>query len=79
MCGSSEVYRMECSNIHGNSPAEPGWISLRTRKNKRHSRRFRILSLSPIAEQLLSNWFHHHGKTVSPTTPSKPNPAFSPA
>ncbi|MDO4585234.1 MAG: site-specific integrase [Planctomycetia bacterium] len=56
--GSSEVYHMECSDIHWSSPAEPGWISIKAGKNRRHGRRFRMVPMCPIVEQVLSDWFH---------------------
>ncbi|MDO4584602.1 MAG: hypothetical protein Q4D62_10925 [Planctomycetia bacterium] len=69
---------MEWSDIHWSSPEEPGWISIRAGKNKRHGRRFRMVPLSPIVEQVLSDWFHHSTETQPRLFPGmKPKQNFS--
>ncbi|MDO4576270.1 MAG: phage integrase SAM-like domain-containing protein [Planctomycetia bacterium] len=72
--GASETYRMEWSDIHWSSPAEPGWISIRAGKNKRHGRRFRMVPLSPIVEQVLSDLVPPLHRNPTPPFPRHETP-----
>lgn len=55
--GSSEMFNMRWENVHWSSPGEPGSLLIRSFKNKRHGRRYRLVPLPPIAEKYLSIWW----------------------
>ena len=56
--GASEVHSLEWENVHWSSREEAGWIGIKAGKNRCHGRRFRMVPLPPVVEQVLSEWFH---------------------
>ena len=54
--GPSELYRMEWGDIHLSTAEENGWIAVRTKKNERHGRTFRVVPLPSVLEKHLIRW-----------------------
>ena len=54
--GSSELYKMEWSDIHLSTAEEKGWVAVRAEKNKRHGRSYRVVPLPTVLETHLVEW-----------------------
>lgn len=54
--GPSEFCRMQWDDIHLSTTEKKGWVAVRTKKNERHGRTFRVVPLPEVLEKYLILW-----------------------